>query len=207
MTCPHGINLKHKRCDSCEEVARGEGWKDMKTEKTQEFDFHEIDLHNLHEEWASQVRMYRHYAELLAGARRDHEHAKTDREVAEKDLKLAGAEVDLEIRRAGPEKFGLEKFTEPSIENLVRINKKYKTAQDEAFRFQRVTIDLGHKVGMLEAAVKTLDNRKKALEDAVQLRLSDYFSEPRKPRAVQDSEAKSAFNKKKNKAEHPFYGA
>ena len=80
---------------------------------------------------------------------------------------------------------------------LVLTNKRYKAAQDEVFRFQRIVIDLGHKVGMLEAAIKTLDNRKKALEDAVQLRLSDYFSEPKKPRVIQDEEAKSAFNKKR----------
>lgn len=158
-------------------------WTDS-PQNSEEFDFHEIDLHNLHREWVAQVRMYRYYAEQLADARREHEHAKTNREIAEKDLKLAGAEVDLEIRRSGPEKFDLEKLTEPSIEGLVRTNKKYKTAQDEVFRFQRAAIDIGHKVGMLEAAVKTLDNRKKALEDAVQLRLSDYFSEPKKPRGL-----------------------
>ena len=162
----------------------------------QNFDFHEIDLHNLHEEWVSQVRMYRHYAEKLANARCQYEHAKTDKDGAEKDQKLIGAEVDLEIRRNSPDKYGLEKLTEKTVENLVLTHKRYKSVQDEVFRFQRIAIDLGYKVGMLEATIKTLDNRKKALEDTVQLRQSDYFSEPRPPRVVQDEEAKSAFSKK-----------
>jgi hypothetical protein len=25
MLCPHGINLKHRRCDACEETAKAEG--------------------------------------------------------------------------------------------------------------------------------------------------------------------------------------
>ena len=165
-------------------------------EKEQEFNFHEIDLHNLHEEWASQVRMYRHYAEKLASARGLHEHAKTDKDVAERELKSTAAGIDLEIRRVPPEKYGLEKLTEKSIENLVLMDKEFREAQDVVLKLQRTAIDLGHKVGMLEAAIKTLDNRKKALEDAVQLRLSDYFSDPRPPREVQNTNKEKVFNRK-----------
>jgi hypothetical protein len=131
-----------------------------------EFDFFEIDLHRLDEEWVRQPRLYFRYASKLADARRDHEQAKTDKDVAY-------SEVDRDIRSC-PEKYDLVKLTEPGIERAVILSVAYQRAN-------KAVIDAKHKVDILQAAVDTLDHRKAGLENAVRLHLANYYSTPKKP--------------------------
>lgn len=203
MKCSHGINTKHRSCERCEEITELETnihviKRKKESQDEEDFDFHEINLNRLHEEWVAQVRMYRHYAEKLAKARKEYEHSSTDCDVAKEDLKRVYAEVDLKVRKS-PDLFNLDKITEKSVEHTVLVHSGYRKAQEDYYDLQRGCIDKKHKVGMLEAAVKTLDHRKKALEDAVQLRLANYFSEPRISNTVQENLKESAFNRKRSK--------
>lgn len=135
----------------------------------EEADFFVLDEGRLDEEWINQPKLYHRYKVALADARKVHEQAKAARDVT-------AAEVDRSVR-LNPGQFGLEKLTEPSIEKAILISKKYQSAN-------RAVIDAKHAVDVLEAAVDTLEHRKKALENLVQLWLANYFSKMKTPKDV-----------------------
>lgn len=130
----------------------------------EESNFFDLDPNQLDQEWVRQPALYHKHAMILADARKMHEEKKTALEVLK-------AEIDREVR-SSPSEFGLEKITETVVASTVVIQPSY-------VRLQKEVIEARHNVAVAEAAVSTLDHRKKALENLVQLRLSDYFSEPR----------------------------
>lgn len=147
----------------------------------QDFDFHEINIHKLEEEWHLQPKMFRLYADRVAEARYKHETAKTDKEIAEAELERVTAKLD-RLVRSSPEDYGLSgKTTEASIHNVIILQKKYHIAQLAVFEAQRKINEAKHELDIADVAVKTLDHRKAALEDLVRLRLASYYSEPRAP--------------------------
>jgi hypothetical protein len=146
-------------------------------------DWYEIDLYRLDEAWVSQVRLYHHFALKLADAQADWDRAKAATE-------LAWAELAQDVRR-NPTKYGAPKTTEDAVKEIVQMQREYQHAV-------AAEIDARHAVEVLRAAMGTLDNRKKGLEKAVDLFLSDYFAEPRKPagagrEAAEKFEYKAAF--------------
>ena len=149
-------------------------------------DFYEIDANRLDAEWVSQAKRYHHYAEKLAECRRAWEQAKAERDIV-------AAEKDKEIR-SHPGRFGLEKVTEPVVEKTILLSKGYQAAN-------QAVIEAKYALDIVQAAVDTLDHKKKALENLVSLRLSDYYAEPRAPRgagrAVDDMETDRAFGTRK----------
>lgn len=149
--------------------------------------YFDLDKNSLDSEWCSQVRLYHDAAERLADARRDWEHAKTQAEIA-------CAEVAKEVRDY-PMKYGLEKVTESAVKEAVTLSRKVRDAE-------LAVVDARHAFDICEVEVQTLDHRKKALENLVQLRLADYFSEPKLPnrngREEKDRmERRSAFKARK----------
>lgn len=126
----------------------------------------EIDVNNLEVEWAKQPDLYFHWAEQAAMARLD-----VDEDKAAVDV--TRAEVDT-IVRAEPEKFGIEKMTEKTVEAAIMTSALYVRAvarlNKARFRYQ-----------VLSALVSALEQRKSALENEVRLRLANYYSEPRVP--------------------------
>jgi hypothetical protein len=130
-------------------------------------DFFDIDVNALDREWVNQPALYHKYALRLADARRKLEQVKTASEIS-------NAELDADIR-ARPEKYGIEKVTEAAIKSGIMCAPAYIAASKEV-------IDAKHAVDVLAAAVATVDHRKRALENLVDLRLADYFSEPRHKR-------------------------
>jgi hypothetical protein len=137
--------------------------------KSNEPDFFEIDKNQLDREWVRQPGLYHKYALQLADAKRDFEQAKTA-------VDLAEASADSDIRER-PQKYGIEKVTEAAVKATVAGHKAVKEAIAALHEAR-------HKVDVLQAAVTTLDHRKKALENLVDLRLADYFAEPRAGRAT-----------------------
>lgn len=135
-------------------------------------DFYEIDKNQLDREWVNQPKLYYKYARRLADSRAESEQAKTAADVAR-------AVADAEIRGT-PAKFGIEKVTEAAVAAAVITHPAYQTAVE---RMQRAR----HAVDIVQSAVTTLDHRKKALESLVDLRLADYFSEPRASRSPVDT--------------------
>lgn len=123
-----------------------------------------IDKDRLDEEWVNQPLLYYKYAMKLADAREDFERAKARKDVVE-------AELDAAIRR-DPPAFGLEKITEDALKKAIIRQRRYTEAQEELIKAR-------HSMDVLEVKVNTLDHKKRGLEKLVDLRLKEYFSEPR----------------------------
>jgi hypothetical protein len=129
-------------------------------DRTYPYDF---DKFNLDEEWVKQPRLYYDAAVELADARAAYERLRTLKEVT-------AAEIDAEVRR-DPKTFGLDKVTEGSVEKAVVRDARYaKVCSD--------IIDAKHHVDICQAKVDTLDHRKHALQDVVDLQNAGYFARP-----------------------------
>lgn len=132
---------------------------------------YDIDPDRLDEQWCGQPGLYHAAAVRLADARQAHAEAKAALDVTEAELSLA-------VRRDPQDPaWRLDKATEASVAAAVLTQPGYRKAL-------QAVIEAKHAVDVLEADVWALDHRKKGLENMVQLRLADYYSEPRKPRDV-----------------------
>ena len=152
----------------------------------EETDYFDLDENRLDQEWLNQPRLYFQHATLLASARKELERAKAKEN-------LVAAEVELDVRKR-PEHYGIDKVTEGVVSSTVTVQARYQSAKQELLNAQ-------HEVRVHEVDVATLDHRKKALENMVQLQMANYYSEPRAPREAgrRMNEVKSdkAFGKKK----------
>lgn len=129
-----------------------------------------IDQLQLDKEWSKQSKLYFDWAEQLAEARTAYDKQESVFEVVQ-------AELDKKIR-AEPEKY-VDKATEASIKNAIILQPEYQDA-DRILRKKK------HDMRVLEAAVTALDHKKKALEKMVDLLLSNYYSDPRPPKGMED---------------------
>ena len=128
-------------------------------------DFFRIDQNRLDQEWLRQSQLYYEHALLLADAKEALERAKSNRDIV-------AAEEAREIRLR-PEHYGLpDKPSIPMVEGAVLEQGAYQKANEKVIQAQ-------HDAAVAQAAVDALDHRKRALQDLVQLRLANYFSEPR----------------------------
>ena len=123
-----------------------------------------IDKHALDREWEEQPTRFHAAAVELADAREELEYAKAK-------LDIVHAEVYASLLRA-PEEYGLTKTTEASLKQAIVCQPEYKAAHDDM-------VQAKHAADVLDAAVKALEQRKRALEKLVDLHLSDYYSAPR----------------------------
>ena len=147
---------------------RRERKTDLSSEDTYIFD---LDKNRLDEEWENQPRLYHKYAELLADARADYDYAKAACDDQE-------AETSLRVRK-NPEDYGLDKTTEDVVKKTTEIQKEYRKAKE-------AVIVAKHKVEKLDAIVRALDHRKRALENLVSLRLANYYAEPVAPKEARE---------------------
>lgn len=136
----------------------------------------DIDKDSLDREWVRQPKLYFRYAEKLADA-----NAEVAREKTQLDLARAMAS---KLVRLNPQKFGLERVSEGAIANALTSIKMVRVALK---RFNRAQ----HEADVIQAAVRALDHKKKALESLVFLHGQNYFSSPKTPKgeagqAVQD---------------------
>lgn len=123
-----------------------------------------IDKYRLDDEWINQPKRYFKWALQLEEARDDFETVKAEFDVAK-------SEVDLAIR-TNPNDYDLPKVTDKAIAAVMIVQPEYKEAQQAVFTAR-------HRVGVLQAAVTSLDHRKKALEKLVDLHGQKYFASPR----------------------------
>ncbi len=124
-----------------------------------------IDLNRLEEEWEKQPLLCFEFMSDLVEAREEMDRRKAD-------LDLTKAELDHEVR-SHPERFDLEKITEPAVEAAILRDDRYKVAHYDWLSAKST-------VGILQAAVECVtDQRKKALENEVDLLLGGYWSKPR----------------------------
>jgi len=160
-------------------------------EKSTGFDL-SIDRYRLDEEWERQPRFYHEFAEKLVDARRSLDETKNQLEVVK-------ADTYQHIAR-DPEKFGLQKTTEKAIEHAMTMDKRCREAAN-------IVIEAKHVVGIFEAAVSALEQRKKALEKLVELHVSDYYSKPRTRKGeaqeyVEDAKRQSFQRRTSKRREH-----
>lgn len=144
--------------------------------KDQSDGFLQIDEFNLDQEWINQPRLYYKWAAKSADARQRSDEAKAELEVVKAELSLA--------IRSNPEKYGFAKVTEVVVAAAVLQQEECENALQN-FHNAR------HDYDIAQVAVSALDQRCKALEKLVTLKMADYFSEPKAPR-----EAKGAMGEK-----------
>lgn len=160
-----------------------------KKRDVEESDFLDIDKNLLDDEWIGQPKRYFKWAVQLEDAREDLDNAKAE-------FELVKADVDLAIR-SDPGKYSLpEKITEKMVTAAMLTQLEYQDSQ-EAFYTAK------HRVGILQAAVTSLDHRKKALEKLVDLHGQKYFASPRASEDSRESmekvEKRSARERSKGK--------
>ena len=143
-----------------------------------------IDENKLDREWIDQPTLFYRSARRLAKARKDHEDAKAL-------LALTEAELARDIRR-DPEMFGLPAKAPANdiVEKTTLLQSEYTVARDSVILAK-------YKVDILQAAVDTLEHKKRALENLVHLLAINFRSEPVAPKAARDytekAERKEAF--------------
>lgn len=130
----------------------------------------EIDETALDIEWLNQPGLMMRYARHLAQMRRDLDEAK-------QNLDVVKAEVDRNIREF-PEKYGIDKLTEGSVNSAVLTSKKYKEAQEKY-------LNAKFEADMAQGAVNAFEQRKTALENLVKLNGQQYFASPKVPRNIE----------------------
>jgi len=123
-----------------------------------------VDLDRLEFELAAQ-------SDLMENAILDLVEAKEALDVMEAKLGVVGAELSILIR-SKPRKYGLKSVTEPGIKSAVLLQPEHKKAQWKVIRAKR-------KVGILQARVTALDNKKKSLEKLTDLYGQGYWSKPK----------------------------
>lgn len=151
-------------------------------------EFFDFDKFNLDEEWVKQPALYHEYATKLANARADVEELKAA-------LELKEAELYTDIR-ARPSHYDLDPEKSPT-EGMVRNTIIMDTGYQESLK--RLN-DKKREMGQFSVAVETLDHRKYALQNEVQLFLANYFSKPQAPEGARERlkklETSKAFSKK-----------
>ena len=133
-------------------------------------DFFTIDKNQLDREWVLHDRLVKRWGEQLAQAQLDLEQAETKLEVIDADL-------DYKIRRRAER--AKTKITEAGVKNQIIRSIEHIDAVNKIQK-------LRYAVNMVKIAVKRADHHKTALENLVDLRLADYFSEPRAGRKSQE---------------------
>lgn len=86
------------------------------------------------------------------------------------------ARLEMECRQ-NPENFGLIKPTEAGIAAAVRIHKKYQDMQEKYLEARK-------NYKLLEAAVNTMDQKKRMIESLITLHGQQYFAGPSVPRDI-----------------------
>lgn len=130
----------------------------------QDTSFLRIDQGRLDREWLRQPELYHTHARNLA-------EAKLKLEEAESSFDATKAELTLDIYER-PSAYDLDKATKDTVEAALIKCKQFQAAA-KAVRQARYELEL------LNATVKALEHKKRALENLVTLHGQDYFSEPR----------------------------
>jgi len=129
-----------------------------------DFNFFEIDEHNLDKEWIKQPSLYFTWARKLADARLAVDEAKSE-------LDVIKAEASRAIRD-DPGEFGFEKVSEAIVATAVNEHPDVMKGVQKLY-------DARHEHDVYQAAVFALEHRKRALEKLVDLHGQSYFSTPK----------------------------
>lgn len=144
-----------------------------------------IDESALDVEWLRQASLTFQYGAHLAKMKRI-----LDRKKEEVDL--VKAELDKAIRK-NPDKYEIEKLTESVVQATI-------LQQDEYMEITSELIDVRYEVEIANAAVRSIDQKKSALENLVRLNGQNYFAGPSIPRDLTQEWERKEKAKKSNEA-------
>lgn len=91
-----------------------------------------------------------------------------ERDKAKENLEIVTAKTGKRIRE-NPEKYGIDKITEKSIQEAMVIDKEYREASDKLIQAQ-------YNVNVLSSAKEVIDHRGRALRVLADLYTANYFS-------------------------------
>ena len=144
------------------------------------FDFFDININRLDEEWIDQPKKYLKYSELLTSAKEIVERCKARLEIAGDEFKTVKAKLSLRIRKNPKKYFGNDsKPTEAAIDDRIRVHPMRARAKAVIYKLTEDLIAANTEVSTYYSAVHTLDHRKAALERLVSLFGQSYFSAPK----------------------------
>ena len=146
-----------------------------------------IAPYELEEEWFQQPALVFFYGTNLAEAVENLDKAKLREQLLKDELEGVRAKLDLDIR-ANPEKFGIAKITENAIANAIILEKKVTQKKEEITEAAQERITAQSAVNTASSAFEAIKQKKKALENAVQLLLANYFSGPKEPKDLPKGE-------------------
>lgn len=142
-----------------------------------------IDHNALDIEWIEQPSLMLKYGRKSAEARRS-------ADLAKEELEVTKASLDSEIR-SNPEKFGLAKVTEGSIQSAVLLSPQYQEANQKY-------IEAKYEMDLTRYAVDSISMKKDALENLVRLHGQEYFAGPKMPRNLDSEWEEKARQKRSN---------
>lgn len=154
-------------------------------------DFYEIDICALDDEWLRQPKMYHKWAKKKAEAKKALDQAKAA-------LDVAKARVARDVRKH-PDKHGVERVTNDSVTEAVTISDRVQKATDDV-------AEAGYQYDIMAAAVSTLEHRKRALSELVELHGRDYFSDTPTKRLSDAARAGLEHKKKKKRRKRGMRG-
>lgn len=126
-----------------------------------------IDETALDIEWLRQPELMMKYIKKQSEAQKEYE-------LKDQELKILVAGLDRSIRE-DPEKFGIEKLTEGSVDSAIKSRPSYKKLKKEL-------IDCQYEWNMCNGAVSAFHQKRAALESLVKLHGMGYFAGPSVPR-------------------------
>ncbi len=126
-----------------------------------------IDETALDIEWLDQPRLMLKYCKHAARARRIMDRTK-------EALEVCKAQVDKHVR-TDPEKFGIMKLTEATVQGAILLHEDYIDAMSKY-------IDTKYEYEVASLALRSFEQRKSALENLVRLHGMSYFAGPTSPR-------------------------
>jgi hypothetical protein len=138
-----------------------------------------IDETSLDIEWLDQPRLMLRYTRHLAEMEKRLDQAK-------ENLDVVKAELDRMVR-SKPEDFAIQKVTEAVVQNTILEDSRYLKANQGV-------IEAKYELNIAKGAVKSMEQRKDALENMVRLHGQQYFAGPRVPRNL--TEERQAKQKK-----------
>lgn len=141
----------------------------------------EVDVDELDVEWFEHTNMFGDYSDAYAIASKKRDDAKLAVERAKENVDKVKAEIGLDIR-ANPNEYDLTKVTDASVEACIKTQDKYQKVMEDYFAAWEKHNQAKYESDVLGGAVKTMEQRKFSLENAIRLMTMQYFDTPNEPK-------------------------
>lgn len=158
----------------------------------------EVDTDELDVEWFEHTNAFGEYSDAYAEAAQKRDSARLKVERAKENVERIKAELNLVIRQS-PEEYDLvgkdgKKPTEATIESCIKTQDPYIQAMEQYFAAWENQNECKYEAEVLSGAVKTMEQKKSSLENAIRLMNMQYFetsSEPKtNPKVRHDAKKK-----------------